>query len=168
VRLLCAHRRGPYGVEQWVAQVERWLAAAVEEFDPTQPWYVGRPVLVTRNDYQLDVRNGDTGVTVVDDDGSLQVAFQTAEGIRCIAPSRLENVETAHSMTIHKSQGSQFDTVLALLPDPTSKILTRELLYTAVTRAKERVVLAGTREAVVAAVERPVVRSSGLRDALWG
>lgn len=167
LRLLCAHRRGPYGVEQWVAQVEKWLALDVEGFDPTQQWYVGRPVLVTSNDYQLGVLNGDTGVTVTEDDGRLQVAFRTADGIRCIPPSRLENVQTVHAMTIHKSQGSQFDTVVALLPDPTSKILTRELLYTAVTRAKSRLIVAATAATITAAVDRQVVRSSGLRDALW-
>ena len=167
VRLLCAHRRGSYGVEQWVAQAEKWLALDLVDFDPTQGWYVGRPLLVTQNDYQLGVLNGDTGVTIVEPDGRLQVAFRQADGIRCIPPSRLENVQTVHAMTIHKSQGSQFDTVVALLPDPTSKILTRELLYTAVTRAKTRLILAATAETITAAVERPVVRSSGLRDALW-
>jgi exodeoxyribonuclease V alpha subunit len=167
VRLLCAHRRGPYGVEQWVAEAEKWLATDVEDFDPSQAWYVGRPVLVTSNDYQLGVLNGDTGVTIAEEDGGLQVAFRLADGIRLIRPQRLENVQTVHAMTIHKSQGSQFDTVVALLPDPTSKILTRELLYTAVTRAKSRLIVAATPAAITAAVERQVVRSSGLRDALW-
>ena len=167
MRLLCAHRRGAYGVEQWVAQAEQWLALDVEDFDPTQQWYVGRPVLVTSNDYQLGVLNGDTGVTIAEADGGLQVAFRQADGIRCIRPQRLENVQTVHAMTIHKSQGSQFETVVALLPDPTSKILTRELLYTAVTRAKTRLIVAATPESVSAAVERQVVRSSGLRHAFW-
>ena len=167
VRLLCAHRRGDYGVEDWIAHVERWLALEVEDFDPAQPWYVGRPVLVTHNDYALGVTNGDTGVTIADADGDLRVAFRTADSTRLIRPSRLENVQTVHAMTIHKSQGSQFDTVVALLPDPTSKILTRELLYTAVTRAKTRLIVAATPETITAAVDRPVIRSSGLRDALW-
>ena len=168
LRVLCAHRRGDYGVEQWVAQVEKWLALDLDAFDPIQQWYVGRPVLVTQNDYQLGVLNGDTGVTVEDDEGRLVIAFRTADGIRCIPPSRLENVQTVHAMTIHKSQGSQFDTVVALLPDRTSKILTRELFYTAVTRAKDRLIIAATPATVTAAVERKVKRSSGLRDALWG
>jgi len=169
VRLLCAHRRGAYGVEDWVARVEKWLALDLDDFDPAQSWYVGRPVLVTQNDYQLGVLNGDTGVTIADpdDDGRLQVAFRQAEATRTIAPQRLEHVQTVHAMTIHKSQGSQFDTVVALLPDPTSKILTRELLYTAVTRAKDRLTVAATAEAIEAAVARPVRRTSGLRDALW-
>ena len=171
LRLLCAHRRGSYGVEQWVAQAEKWLALSLEDFDPSQPWYAGRPVLVTQNDYQLGVLNGDTGAAVVDvdGDGRLQVAFRQSDGTtRWIPPSRLENVQTVHAMTIHKSQGSQFDTVVALLPDPTSKILTRELFYTAVTRAKKRLIVAATSETITAAVQRRVVRSSGLRDALWG
>ena len=171
LRLLCAHRRGPYGVEQWVAQVERWLASSLDDFDPSQLWYAGRPVLVTQNDYQLSVLNGDTGVAVTDveGDGRLQVAFRQADKPpRWIPPSRLENVQTVHAMTIHKSQGSQFDTVVALLPDPTSKILTRELFYTAVTRAKERLIVVATPDTITAAVDRRVVRSSGLGDALWG
>ena len=171
LRVLCAHRRGAYGVDDWVAHVERWLALGLESFDPSQPWYAGRPVLVTQNDYQLSVLNGDTGVTVVDveGDGRLQVAFRQPDGTtRWIPPSRLENVQTVHAMTIHKSQGSQLDTVVALLPDPTSKILTRELFYTAVTRAKERLIVAATPETIAAAVQRQVTRSSGLRDALWG
>ena len=167
VRLLCAHRRGPYGVEDWVAQVEKWLALDVEDFDPMQPWYVGRPVLVTSNDYQLGVLNGDTGVTVAEADGGLQVAFRQAEDIRLIRPQRLENVQTVHAMTIHKSQGSQFATVVTVLPDVTSKILTRELFYTAVTRAKSRLIVVATADAITAAVQRQVVRSSGLRDAFW-
>ena len=167
VRLLCAHRRGSYGVEQWVAQAEKWLALDVEDFDPAQQWYLGRPVLVTQNDYQLGVLNGDTGVTIAESDGRLQVAFRQADGIRCIPPQRLENVQTVHAMTIHKSQGSQFDTVVTMLPDPTSKILTRELFYTAVTRARTRLIVAATPATISAAVRRRVVRSSGLRDALW-
>ena len=168
VRVLCAHRRGAYGVEQWVAQVEKWMALDVEGFDPLHPWYVGRPILVTQNDYQLGVLNGDTGVTIAGENGDPQVAFRLADGIRLIRPQRLENVQTVHAMTIHKSQGSQFDTVVALLPDPTSKILTRELFYTAVTRAKQRLIVAATPASITAAVQRQVVRSSGLRDALWG
>ena len=85
-----------------------------------------------------------------------------------VAPSRLEAVQTAYAMTIHKSQGSQFGTAAVLLPPPESRILTRELLYTAVTRAQKRLILVGTEDSIRAAVERPVARASGLRGRLWG
>ena len=85
-----------------------------------------------------------------------------------VSPSRLEAVEGMHAMTIHKAQGSQFGTAAVLLPDPASRLLTRELLYTAITRARSELILAGTEEAVRAAIERPVARASGLRELLWG
>jgi exodeoxyribonuclease V alpha subunit len=85
-----------------------------------------------------------------------------------IAPTRLSAVETVFAMTVHKSQGSQFDTAAVVLPPPSSRLLTRELLYTGVTRARTRLIVAGTEEAVRAAVDRPVARASGLRRRLWG
>src|SRR5690606_6590320 len=100
-------------------------------------WYVGRPLLVTSNDYMLDVYNGETGVAVLRPDGRLRAWVSGAEGVRDFAPGRLEAVETMHAMTIHKSQGSQVTRVTVLLPDADSRLLTRELFYTAVTRARE-------------------------------
>ncbi|HEV7865545.1 MAG TPA: ATP-binding domain-containing protein, partial [Acidimicrobiia bacterium] len=164
---LCAHRRGPYGVATWSAQVEAWLVSAVPGFAATGAWYVGRPLLVTENDYTLGLYNGDTGVVVAAGAERLAAVFERRGQILEFSPARLSAVETVHVMTIHKSQGSQFDTVAVLLPDPDSPILTRELLYTAVTRARSRLLLAGTEEAVRAAVTRPVARSSGLRRWLW-
>jgi exodeoxyribonuclease V alpha subunit len=166
-RMLCAHRRGPYGVATWSAQVEAWLAAAVPGFAATGAWWVGRPLLVTENDYTLGLYNGDTGVVVAAGADRLAAVFERRGQILEFSPARLSAVETVHVMTVHKSQGSQFDTVAALLPDPDSPILTRELLYTAVTRARRRLLLAGTEDAVRAAVTRPVARSSGLRRWLW-
>ena len=166
-RLLCAHRRGPYGVAWWEAVVEGWLAEAVEGFAAGERWYAGRPLLVTQNDYGLRLYNGDTGV-VVAEDGRLSAAFERRGEVQRYSPSRLDAVETVHAMTIHKSQGSQFATAAVLLPDPASRLLTRELLYTAVTRASERLILTGTEESVRAAIERPVARASGLRERLWG
>jgi exodeoxyribonuclease V alpha subunit len=166
-RMLCAHRRGPYGVATWSAQVEAWLAAAVPGFAATGPWYVGRPLLVTENDYTLGLYNGDTGVVIAAAGDRPVAVFERRGQILEFSPARLSAVETVHVMTVHKSQGSQFDTVAALLPDPDSPILTRELLYTAVTRARRRLLLAGTEDAVRAAVTRPVARSSGLRRWLW-
>jgi exodeoxyribonuclease V alpha subunit len=168
IRVLCAHRRGPYGVSSWTAQVERWLAAGVEGFVTGTAWYAGRPILVTENDYGLRVFNGDTGVIVAHGAGGVRAVFERRGALLEIGPHRLGAVDTVHAMTVHKAQGSQFDEVAVLLPDPASPILTRELLYTAITRARRRLVLAGTREALRAAVERPVTRASGLRDRLWG
>jgi exodeoxyribonuclease V alpha subunit len=167
-RVLCAHRRGPYGVAPWSAQLETWLAAAIPGFAVTAPWYVGRPLLVTENDYTLGLYNGDTGVVVAAGGERLAAVFERRGEILEFSPARLSAVETVHVMTVHKSQGSQFDTVATLLPEPDSPILTRELLYTAVTRARRRLLLAGTEESVRAAVTRPVARSSGLRRWVWG
>jgi exodeoxyribonuclease V alpha subunit len=166
-RMLCAHRRGPYGVATWSARVEAWLAAAVPRFAAGGAWYVGRPLLVTENDYTLGLYNGDTGVVVAADGDRRAAVFERRGQVLEFSLARLSAVETVHVMTVHKSQGSQFDTVAALLPDPDSPILTRELLYTAVTRARHRLILAGSEEAVRAAVTRPVARSSGLRRWVW-
>ena len=161
-RLLCAHRRGPHGVSGWTELLEAWLG-----HDPTG-WYVGRPLLVTENDYGLRLYNGDTGVVIEAGDGQVSAAFERGGRIVEFSPTRLAAVDTVYAMTIHKSQGSQFDTAAVLLPEPSSPILTRELLYTAVTRAREELILVGSEEAVRAAVARPVARASGLRARLWG
>ncbi|MEU7816102.1 exodeoxyribonuclease V subunit alpha [Pseudonocardia sp. NPDC049154] len=167
-RLLCAHRRGPYGVTRWGLEVERWLAQALPGFDevaPGQPgpWYPGRPLLVTANDYDLGLYNGDTGV-VVRQGGALRAVFGRPNAPQSFAPARLGGVQTVHAMTVHRSQGSQFARVTVVLPPPDSPLLTRELLYTAVTRARTAVRIVGSEEAVRAAVARPVSRASGLRE----
>jgi len=167
-RVLCAHRRGPYGVETWTDRIERWLANEVEGFGAEGQWYVGRPLLVTENDYGLRLYNGDTGVVVATDTGRVSAAFERRGELIEFSPTRLGAVDSVYAMTVHKSQGSQFAAAAVLLPAPTSQILTRELLYTAVTRARERLILVGTEEAVRAAVARPVARASGLRWRLWG
>ncbi|MCW2812879.1 MAG: recD [Nocardioides sp.] len=160
-RLLCAHREGPFGVRHWNRQVERWLAEATG-----QPiygeWYVGRPILVTSNDYALEVYNGETGAAVLGADGRLRAWVSGSERLRDYAPGRLDAVETMHAMTIHKSQGSQAERVTVLLPDDTSRLLTRELFYTAVTRAQEHVRVVGSEAAVRAAVSQQAQRASGL------
>jgi exodeoxyribonuclease V alpha subunit len=167
-RLLCAHRRGPYGVSGWTRQVEAWLAASIDGFAATGEWYAGRPVLFTENDYGLQLFNGDTGVVVAAPDGAgLRVVFERRRELVSLSPQRLGRVDTVHAMTVHKAQGSQFDEVALVLPDPSSPILTRELLYTAATRARSSLLLVGTEAAVRAAVERPIARASGLRELLW-
>jgi exodeoxyribonuclease V alpha subunit len=170
-RILCAHRRGPYGVASWTARVEGWLEDAVTGFSSGERWYVGRPLLVTENDYELGLNNGDTGVVVDAGEGRVMASFaRGGEGERAgrYSPSRLGAVDTVYAMTIHKSQGSQFDAAAVLLPEPGSRILTRELLYTAATRARRRLILVGPEETIRAAVARPVARASGLGARLWG
>ncbi len=163
-RLLCAHRRGPYGVSQWNRQVERWLSE--ETGQPLfSDWYLGRPLLVTANDYGLKVYNGDTGVVVAGDAG-LRAVIAGATGPLDFATSRLSDIDTMHAMTIHKSQGSQATEVTVLMPPEDSRLLTRELFYTAVTRAKVKVRVVGAEASVRAAIERRAVRASGLRQRL--
>ena len=176
-RVLCAHRRGPSGVAAWNSAVEGWLAGGGPEPAGEQSWYAGRPVLVTANDYSLRLFNGDTGVALATPDRSdpapaaaLRVVFEEGPGgrERTFSPSRLDAVETVFAMTVHKSQGSEFDHVTLLLPASTSRLLSRQLLYTALTRARRRVLVVGTEEAVRAAVERPIARASGLGARLRG
>ncbi len=169
-RLLCAHRRGPHGAATWRARIESWLVAEIPGLAAQGAWYVGRPLLVTENDYGLRLFNGDTGVVVVsgDGDGRVAAAFERRGEIVRISPARLEAVDTVYAMTIHKAQGSQFDTAAVVLPPAGSPLMTRELLYTAVTRARTRLVVAATEEAVRSAVGCPVARASGLRSRLWG
>ena len=166
-RVLCAHRRGDHGVATWSARIEGWLAAELDGFGTEGAWYAGRPLLVTENDYGLRLYNGDTGVVVAAAEG-VAAAFERRGEILAVAPSRLEAVDTVYAMTVHKSQGSQFGTAAVLLPPASSPILTRELLYTAITRARAQLVLVGTEETIRAAVVRPVARASGLRRRLWG
>ena len=163
-RVLAAHRRGPLGVETLNALVADALA---EEglLRPVGPWYARRPLLVRENDYHVGLFNGDVGLVLPDpDDGDAARAwFFTAEGaVRMPAPPRLPPHETVFATTVHKSQGSEFDEVAVVLPREASAILTRELLYTAVTRARKRVVVFGDAEVIAAAVTRPIERASGL------
>ncbi|AKN18209.1 putative exonuclease V subunit alpha [Mycobacterium haemophilum DSM 44634] len=160
-RLLCAHRQGLCGVQHWNQQVHNWLAEETDQPAWSQ-WYAGRPLLVTANDYGLRVYNGDTGVVVAGPDG-LRAVIAGAAGPVSLATSRLSDIETMHAMTIHKSQGSQADAVTVLVPPQDSRLLTRELFYTAVTRAKTKVRVVGSETEVAAALERRAVRATGLR-----
>jgi exodeoxyribonuclease V alpha subunit len=164
-RLLCAHREGPWGVAHWNRRVERRLGEASGAYLGTAvgaEWYPGRPVLITANDYGLGLFNGDTGVVVAEGE-NLRAHIN---GVASFAVSRLGDVETLHAMTVHKSQGSQAEAVTVVLPDEASPLLTRELFYTAVTRARRRVRVVGTPEAVRAAVGRRARRATGLAERL--
>ena len=170
VRILCAVREGPYGVNTLNLLVEQILR---DEglIRREGRWYRGRPILVTRNDYNLRLFNGDVGITLPDPEarGELRVFFPGPEGVpRKFPPLRLPEHETVFAMTVHKSQGSEFDKVLFLMPDRNVQVLTRELVYTAITRAKEKVEVWGKEEIFQTAVSRRISRTSGLRDALWG
>ena len=146
-QVLCAVRGGPRGVEAVNRRIAQALAA--EGLTPSaEGWFLGRPVMVTRNDYALGLMNGDVGVTLhgpadASSEPSLRVAFSDGRGgIRWVPPSRLQDVETVFAMTVHKSQGSEFDHVALVLPPHASPVLTRELIYTAITRARLRFTLA--------------------------
>jgi len=168
-RVLAAHRRGPGGVEVLNDEIERQLEAAglmVKD----QETYVGRPLLVTRNDYEVRLFNGDVGIVCPVDGGTeRRIVFAAGDGsLRHLSAARLPAHETVFAMTVHKSQGSEFEDVAVVLPPRPSPVVTRELLYTAVTRAKRRVTVYATPELVATAVQQRTERTSGLRDALWG
>ncbi|WP_217428016.1 exodeoxyribonuclease V subunit alpha [Microlunatus speluncae] len=175
-RLLCAHRQGPFGVARWGAEAEHWLIEAFGSWavpsegtagrrDRGAEWYPGRPLLITANDYELGLYNGDTGVVVTTPDGP-RAAFARGAKPTVVSPVRLDAVQTVHAMTVHRAQGSQFSCVSFIVPPPDSPLLTRELLYTAVTRATDRVQVFGTVDAIRQAILHPANRASGLRPRL--
>jgi exodeoxyribonuclease V alpha subunit len=174
-KMLCALKSGPHGVDAVNHAAEQMLVRQGlirPEAASASPWYAHRPVLVTRNDYALGLFNGDIGMTLPDDASGgrgLFVFFPGGpEGPRRFLPYRLPEHETAYAMTVHKSQGSEFDEVLLILPDRDSPVLTRELIYTALTRARNTVTIWARRSILAAAITRRIERTSGLRDALWG
>ncbi|HJV66506.1 MAG TPA: ATP-binding domain-containing protein, partial [Geomonas sp.] len=138
--------------------------------DPQERWYAGAPVMITCNDYNLGLFNGDVGLILPDPESGneLRAFFPTGAGaMRKVLPLRLPEHESAFAMTVHKSQGSEFDGVLLILPERDAPVLTRELIYTAITRAKKRVEVLGAAELFLAAVHRRIMRRSGLRERLW-
>lgn len=168
-RILCALRRGPSGVATINQQIEDALADA-DLIRPNTSTYIGRPIMVTRNDYQVNLFNGDVGVIAPESDHAdrRQVIFPADKGqLRRLSVSRLPPHETAYAMSVHKSQGSEFDEVAVVLPAQPSPVLSRELLYTAVTRARRAVTIHASREVVAQAIAQCIERTSGLRDLLW-
>lgn len=169
-RILVPVREGPYGVSALNMLVEQILKRE-SLINPGGRWYAGRPVLILRNDYHVRLFNGDVGLILPDPDAhhELRAFFPAADGrMRSISPARLPEHETVYAMTVHKSQGSEFEEVLFILPDRDLPLLTRELLYTAVTRTKSRLQVWGNESVFRRAVLRRIERTSGLRDALAG
>ena len=169
-RILCALRDGPFGVLSINGVVEQILKenGLIQTEDR---WYRGRPILINRNDYNLRLFNGDVGVLQQDPEANnaLRAFFRTPEGrIRKIHPLMLPEHETVYAMTVHKSQGAEFNQVVVVLPDRDSPVLARELIYTGITRTKENVEIWGDEAVFKLAVARRTERMSGLRDALWG
>ena len=117
-RLLCAHRRGTYGVARWSQQVESWLGSAVDRFAPDREWYIGRPLIITANDYELGLFNGDTGVVIDRGASGPTAVFTRGTDVLEVAPNRLDSVQTVHALTVHRAQGSQFARVSVLVPPP--------------------------------------------------
>ena len=161
-RVLCAVREGRYGVVGLNLAISQTLASA-GLIRTDAPWYAGRPVLITRNDLSLGLYNGDIGITLPDDSGRLRVAFEMPDRtIRTFLPSRLPEHETVFAMTIHKSQGSEFEHTVMVLPDQAGPVLTRELVYTGITRAKKQLDLFACQPILEQAICRATVRDSGL------
>lgn len=175
-QLLTPLRNGHYGVESLNQRIEQALVRAglIDKPDIGTHWYEGRPVLVTGNDYALQLMNGDIGIALevpaefgnADAGTTLRVAFPAGDGkgnIRWVLPSRLQRVETVYAMTVHKSQGSEFVHTALIMPDTLSPVLTRELVYTAVTRAKKSFTLLSASDSVLEkSISRRIARQSRL------
>lgn len=173
VRVLCAHRRGPYGVETWNRHVEGWLfGAGAPGHGPGPRDYAGRALLATRNDPRTGIANGDAGVTVERGAGGgparLRALFRRGGEVLAFDPAELDELVTAFAVTVHKSQGSEYDTVVVVHPPADSPLVSRELLYTALTRARRRLVVVASPESIRRAVTTPARRVTGLTDALTG
>lgn len=165
-QILCALRDGPFGVTGLNERLELALAKA-GLIQRDGDWYAGRPVMVVRNDHGVGLYNGDMGLCLPDDTGRLKVWFEQPDGtLRALLPSRLPPHETVYAMTIHKSQGSEFAHTVLVLPDSPSPLLTRELVYTGITRAKARLDLYGDRALLAQAVRKKTERYSGLAERL--
>lgn len=166
-QILCTHRHGKNGsieINTWFESVLETKGLIVRS--SRAPWYPGRPVMITGNHYTLQLFNGDLGVVLHTEEGQLRVFFETQGGVRSIAPARMPPHETAFALTTHKSQGSEFNQVLFLLPDMVSPLVTRELIYTAITRAKKEFVVWGRGEILIEGVSATTWRDTGLHERL--
>ena len=161
LQVICAHRNGNLGVSGWNRAVERELGVLAQG-----QWYLGRPVMVSKNDANTGLANGDIGVVCKDAKGARIVVFGDSEDVKIFSTTSIPQVETVHALTIHKSQGSEFAHTIVVLPKGKSRILTRELLYTGITRAKPNLTLVATQEALEIAIANKVQRATGLADLL--
>jgi exodeoxyribonuclease V alpha subunit len=173
-QILCALRRGPYGVVATREIAERVLSRA-GLIHPKERWYHGQPIMINENDYSMKLFNGDLGIVfaAATRSGALDLGLRTFflrenDSLWSSLPMRLPAHESAYAVTVHKSQGSEFDEVLLLLPDVSSPVLTRELIYTGITRAKRRVEIWGKADVFLEAISRRLERTSGLKEALRG
>lgn len=176
-RLLCAVREGPFGVMGLNQRIEQSLQRAglilTDSMAQRLPssgsgrWYPGRPIMIGRNDSALGLFNGDIGIALKNAEGELRVYFAMPDStIKSVAPNRLPEHETAYAMTVHKSQGSEFDHTALVLPTHFLPVLTRELVYTAITRARERLSLYADESVLLRAIQTPTLRRSGLVERL--
>jgi exodeoxyribonuclease V alpha subunit len=161
LQLLCASRVGQLGIAGWNRTVNKWIGTATRK-----QWFVGRPVLITKNDHGNNLYNGDVGVVCSDKNGEVRVVFDGLGDPREFPTVRLPEVETVHALTIHKSQGSEYQHAIVVLPTGRSRLLTRELLYTGVSRAREQLTIVASESALRTAVNTVVIRASGLADRL--
>ena len=161
LQLLCASRVGQLGIAGWNRTVNKWIGTATRK-----QWFVGRPVLITKNDHGNNLYNGDVGVVCSDKNGEVRVVFDGLVAPREFPTVRLPEVETVHALTIHKSQGSEYQHAIVVLPTGRSRLLTRELLYTGVSRAREQLTIVASESALRTAVNTVVIRASGLADRL--
>lgn len=161
LQLLCASRVGQLGIAGWNRTVNKWIGTATRK-----QWFVGRPVLITKNDHGNNLYNGDVGVVCSDKNGEVRVVFDGLVAPREFPTVRLPEVETVHALTIHKSQGSEYQHAIVVLPTGRSRLLTRELLYTGVSRAREQLTIVASESALRTAVSTVVIRASGLADRL--
>ena len=164
-QLLCALRNGPFGVSGLNEAIEKALqeAGLIKQTTDSQ-WYEGRPILITRNDHGLGLYNGDIGITVRDENDQFRILFELpGQNLETFLPSRLPEHETVYAMTIHKSQGSEFAHTVMVLPDQINPVVTRELVYTGITRAKKQLDLYCDRMILARAINSPTKRASGLQ-----
>ncbi len=165
-QLLCAHRKGRWGVEELNQLIENLLRKH-NLVSGQGPYYHGKPIIISRNNYQLNLFNGDIGVLVHSQSGELKAYFSTPDnGIRELSPARLPTNLTAWALTVHQSQGSEFDHVLLVLPEELSPVLSRELIYTAITRARKSIRIMGSRDVLEQAITARTNRQSGILDKL--
>jgi exodeoxyribonuclease V alpha subunit len=166
-RFLCAVRKGPAGVEGINNLAEQVLSKA-GLIDRDTDWYQGKPIIIRRNQYDMQLFNGDTGILWRTQDGQLRAWFiRPDNSLYPVTPARLPDHDTAYGITIHKAQGSEFDQVLLLLPEEKSRVLSRELIYTGITRARSSLILCSDPEIFTTAVRQRTRRHSGLAEKLW-